>query len=95
MTGFYVTTPIYYINGDPHIGTAFTTLIADTLSRFKRSLGQEVRFTTGTDEHALKVYEMAIHNNVSPMSHVDTYAQRFIDAWGSGLRTVTPKSDQT
>ncbi|MBW7874680.1 MAG: methionine--tRNA ligase [Candidatus Cloacimonetes bacterium] len=76
-----MTTPIYYVNGDPHIGTAFTTLIADTLARFRRSLGEEVRFTTGTDEHALKVYELALQNNRTPLEHTDIYSRRFMDAW--------------
>jgi methionyl-tRNA synthetase len=81
MAGFYVTTPIYYVNGDPHIGTAFTTLIADSLARYHKSLGEAVRFTTGTDEHAQKVYELALQNNRTPLEHTDIYSKRFMDAW--------------
>lgn len=81
QSAFYVTTPIYYVNGDPHIGTAYTTLLADTLARIFRMRGAPVRFTTGTDEHAQKVYEQALAAGRTPMEHVDIYSQRFQSAW--------------
>jgi methionyl-tRNA synthetase len=51
---FYITTPIYYVNGKPHIGHAYTTIAADVASRYHRLLGRDVRFLTGTDEHGSK-----------------------------------------
>lgn len=56
---FYITTPIYYVNDIPHIGHAYTTIIADTLARFHRLLGDEVLFLTGTDEHGQKIQQSA------------------------------------
>ncbi|MBK5093817.1 MAG: class I tRNA ligase family protein, partial [Actinobacteria bacterium] len=52
---FYVTTPIYYVNDEPHIGTAYTTVVADVIARYQRMKGREVFFLTGTDEHGQKV----------------------------------------
>jgi len=52
---FYITTPIYYVNAEPHIGHAYTTIAADILARFHRMRGEDVLFATGTDEHATKV----------------------------------------
>ena len=57
METFYITTPLYYVNDEPHIGHAYTTILADVISRFNRSLGKEVYFLTGTDEHGQKVQE--------------------------------------
>ena len=59
MPKFYVTTPIYYVNDLPHIGHAYTTILADVLARYHRTLGDEVHFLTGTDEHGLKVQQAA------------------------------------
>jgi methionyl-tRNA synthetase len=56
---FYVTTPIYYVNDEPHLGHAYTTVLADVLTRFARLRGSEVFFLTGTDEHGQKVQEAA------------------------------------
>ena len=56
---FYVTTPIYYVNDKPHIGHAYTTVLADVLARYHRSLGDETFFLTGTDEHGQKVEKAA------------------------------------
>lgn len=78
---FYVTTPIYYANGTPHIGHAFTTYLADTLARYHRHFGKQVRFTTGTDEHGQKVQEVAQQNNRTPLEQADLISQRFRDAW--------------
>ncbi len=81
MATFYVTTPIYYVNDKPHIGHAYTTLLADVLARYHRSLGDEVHFLTGTDEHGQKVQESAIKRNVPPQQHVDEYVVRFQELW--------------
>jgi methionyl-tRNA synthetase len=59
MSTFYVTTPIYYVNGEPHAGHAYTTIAADVLARYHRLKGDEVFFLTGVDEHAVNVYNAA------------------------------------
>ena len=68
---FYVTTPIYYVNGRPHIGHAYTTIAADTASRWHRLKGDRVFFLTGTDEHGQKVLEKATERGMSAQEHVD------------------------
>ncbi len=78
---FYVTTPIYYVNDQPHIGHAYTTILADVLARYHRLLGHPTHFLTGTDEHGQKVQEAASRRGVDPQAHVDTYVQRFEDLW--------------
>ena len=80
-TPFYVTTPIYYVNDKPHIGHAYTTLLADVLARYHRNLGQETFFLTGLDEHGQKVQQAAERRNVEPMKHCDEMAPRFIELW--------------
>jgi methionyl-tRNA synthetase len=78
---FYVTTPIYYVNDAPHIGHAYTTLIADALARWHRLVGDDVMFLTGTDEHGLKVKRSAEANGLSPQEQADLYSGRFREAW--------------
>jgi methionyl-tRNA synthetase len=78
---FYVTTPIYYVNDAPHIGHAYTTVIADALARWHRLLGDDVFFLTGTDEHGLKVQRAAEANGVTPLEWADRTVERFQDAW--------------
>ena len=63
---FYVTTPIYYVNDKPHIGHAYTTILADVLARYYRSLNVDTFFLTGTDEHGQKVEKAAAKRGVSP-----------------------------
>ena len=65
MKNIYITTPIFYVNDLPHIGHAYTTIICDTLARFHKLNGHNVLFTTGTDEHGLKVEKAAEKRNVS------------------------------
>ncbi|MBA2565341.1 MAG: methionine--tRNA ligase, partial [Gemmatimonadetes bacterium] len=72
---FYVTTPIYYVNDAPHIGHASTTVLADTLARYHRLLGEEVFLLTGTDEHGQKVETAAAERGLSPQEHVDRMAE--------------------
>ncbi len=81
MSRFYVTTPIYYVNDEPHIGHAYTTILADVISRFHRALGDETYFLTGTDEHGQKVQQAAEKRGVSPQQHVDEYVVRFQEKW--------------
>lgn len=78
---YYVTTPIYYVNDAPHIGHAYTTLIADAVSRWHRLMGDDVFFLTGTDEHGLKVQQKADEHGVSPQEWADRTVVRFQDAW--------------
>ncbi len=78
---FYVTTPIYYVNDVPHIGHAYTTVLADVLARYHKLLGDEVFFLTGTDEHGQKVQQAAEKRGVYPQAHCDEYSQRFKKAW--------------
>ena len=77
MGTFYITTPIYYVNDEPHIGHAYTTIMADVLSRFHRLTGDDVLFLTGTDEHGQKVDEAAKKRNLSPQAHADEMVVRF------------------
>ena len=81
MDKFYITTPLYYVNDEPHIGHAYTTILADVLSRINRIQNKDVFFLTGTDEHGQKVQEAAEKRNVPPTIHVDEYVERFKDAW--------------
>jgi methionyl-tRNA synthetase len=78
---FYITTPIYYVNDSPHIGHAYTTILADVLSRFHRGAEDEVFFLTGLDEHGQKVKQAAEKNGLTPQAHVDSLAPRFINLW--------------
>ena len=81
MSKFYVTTPLYYVNDKPHIGHAYTTILADVLARFHRSNGDEVYFLTGTDEHGQKIQRAAEKRGVDPQTHVDEYVQNFQNLW--------------
>lgn len=77
----YLTTPIYYINGDPHLGHAYTTILGDAIARAARLEGRAVRFITGTDEHGLKTQQIARENGLSPQEYADQTAARFQSAW--------------
>ncbi|ADO82442.1 methionine--tRNA ligase [Ilyobacter polytropus] len=78
---FYVTTPIYYVNGDPHVGSAYTTIAADVIARYKKTMGYDVFFLTGTDEHGQKVEETAREKGFTPQEWTDKMAPRFEDMW--------------
>ena len=78
---FYVTTPIYYVNDEPHIGHAYTTILADVLARFARLRGQETFFLTGTDDHGQKVQEAAVKRGIEPQVQADEMVLRFQNAW--------------
>ncbi|MBF0504056.1 MAG: methionine--tRNA ligase [Candidatus Omnitrophica bacterium] len=81
MNKFFVTTPIYYVNDAPHIGHAYTTILADVLSRYHRSNGEEVFFLTGLDEHGQKVMQAAQKRGLLPQAHCDDLAPRFLNLW--------------
>ncbi len=78
---FYITTPIYYVNDKPHIGHAYTTILADVLARYHRLLGEPTHFLTGTDEHGQKVQQAAKKNGVTPQEHCDATVVRFLELW--------------
>ncbi len=78
---FYVTTPIYYINDVPHLGSAYTTIAADVLSRYQRIRGKECRFLTGTDEHGLKIQRAAEEKHITPSAFADEMSAKFKEAW--------------
>ena len=77
----YIMTPIYYVNDVPHIGHAYTTIIADTMARFYRLQGHEVFFKTGTDEHGQKIEEAAAKHGQSPKQYADGVSAKFKDLW--------------
>ncbi|HBJ79159.1 MULTISPECIES: methionine--tRNA ligase [Fusobacterium] len=78
---FYVTTPIYYVNGDPHVGSAYTTIAADVIARYKKTMGYDVFFLTGTDEHGQKVEETARQKGYTPQEWTDIMAPKFVEMW--------------
>jgi methionyl-tRNA synthetase len=101
MSRFYVTTPIYYVNDVPHLGTAYTTIVADALRRFHRLRGDEARMLTGTDEHGLKIEREAQAKGVTPAAFVKDMSDRFEAAWpklevktDDFIRTTQPRHEK-
>jgi methionyl-tRNA synthetase len=78
---FYITTPIYYVNARPHLGHAYTTIVADVASRFHAMRQAKTFFLTGTDEHGDKVVQAAKKENLSPRTYVDKISGLFRDLW--------------
>ncbi len=81
MKPFYVTTPIYYVNDRPHIGTAYSTIAADVLTRYQRLRGRQARFLTGLDEHGLKIARAAEAQGLTPQEFTDKMQLPFREAW--------------
>ena len=81
MSKFYVTTPIYYANAEPHAGHAYTTIVADALARYHRLKGDDVFFLTGVDEHGAKIHEAAANAGISPQDYCDRIAPTFTNLW--------------
>ena len=79
--GFYVTTPIYYVNDKPHIGHAYTTILADVLAQYHRLQGTPTWFLTGTDEHGQKVQQAAEKAGISSQEQADRTVVRFQELW--------------
>ncbi|HEY2735367.1 MAG TPA: methionine--tRNA ligase, partial [Polyangiales bacterium] len=101
MKPFYVTTPIYYPNDRPHIGTSYSTIVADVLARYHKLRGQETRFLTGLDEHGAKIQRAAEAKSMQPQPFVDQMHQPFRDAWSlleceydDFIRTTEPRHKQ-
>ena len=78
---FYLTTPIYYVNDEPHIGHTYTTVVADTLARYRRATGWDVRFLTGTDEHGQKIERAAAKLGIEPIALADRVVSRYEALW--------------
>ena len=78
---FYITTPIYYVNARPHLGHAYTTIVADVITRFHAMRAADIYFLTGTDEHGDKVVRAAKKEDISPRAYVDKISQLFRDLW--------------
>ncbi len=78
---FYITTPIYYVNAEPHLGHAFSTIVCDVAARFHRLLGYDVRFQTGTDEHGDKIAEAAQKAGIQPQEYADRVSGLFRGLW--------------
>lgn len=78
---FYISTPIYYPSGKPHVGHAFTTILADVISKYKQLLGYKIFFVTGTDEHGKKIEEAARKNNLDTMAFINNNVNVFINLW--------------
>ena len=98
---FYITTPIYYANDEPHIGHSYTTILADVLSRYHRSMGQEVFFLTGLDEHGQKVQQVAEEQGIDPQQHCDEMALKWKHLWeklhiqyDDFIRTTEPRHEK-
>ncbi len=81
MKTYYITTPIYYVNAKPHLGHAYSTIVADTMKRFHRMLGEDARMQTGTDEHGDKIVKAAAAAGVSPQAFVDDISGIFRGLW--------------
>jgi methionyl-tRNA synthetase len=99
---FYVTTPIYYVNAEPHIGHAYSTIVADVLNRFHALAGMDTFFLTGTDEHGDKIVAAAERSGQSPKEYVDRISQMFRDLWpklhisyNQFIRTTDPAHQET
>ena len=78
---FYITTPIYYVNASPHLGHAYTTIVADTLARYHRMAGDDTFFVTGTDEHGDKIAEAAQKAGITPKEYADKISAQFRNLW--------------
>jgi methionyl-tRNA synthetase len=81
LNSFYITTPIYYVNARPHLGHAYTTIVADALARFHRAMGTQTYFLTGTDEHGDKIVQAADRAGKSPQAYVDEISSEFASLW--------------
>ncbi len=95
---FYVTTPIYYVNAEPHIGHAYTTILADFMTRLNTLTGNDSYFLTGTDEHGDKIFAAASANNTTPQEYADRISGKFRSAWddigieySDFIRTTEPR----
>ncbi|MBO6193970.1 MAG: class I tRNA ligase family protein, partial [Clostridiales bacterium] len=82
-TPFYITTPIYYPSGNPHIGHCYSTIACDCVARMKRMQGYDVMFLTGTDEHGQKIEKKAAEEGMTPKEYVDGIVANFKKLWST------------
>ncbi|MES1157798.1 MAG: methionine--tRNA ligase, partial [Haliangium ochraceum] len=101
MSRFYITTPIYYVNAAPHLGTLYSTVVADALARFHRANGDTTFFLTGLDEHGQKIERIARERGMEPGVYCDQIAARFTETWQRArisnddfVRTTQPRHTQ-
>lgn len=99
---YFITTPIFYPNGEPHIGHAYTAMVSDAIARFKRLDGYDVRFMTGTDEHGLKMQQTAIAEGLTPLALADRNSARFKEmmkvlniGYDDYIRTTEPRHERS
>src|SRR6185369_13972187 len=99
-TAFYITTPLYYVNAPPHFGGAYTTLVADTIARYKRMMGFDVKLLSGTDEHGQKIERSAKEQGITPKALADGVYQQYTKLWSQlgihydeFIRTTEPRHD--
>jgi methionyl-tRNA synthetase len=99
---FYITTPIYYVNASPHIGHAYTTIVADVMARYYRMSGYHTFFLTGTDEHGDKIVEAADRAGMTPKAYADIISAQFRSLWpelaisnDDFIRTTEPRHIKT
>lgn len=97
---FYITTPLYYVNASPHLGGTYTTLVCDTVARYKRMRGFDVRLLTGTDEHGQKIERAARHEGIEPQQLADRVYAQYEKLWptlglGDHLRVRTTEARHT
>ena len=78
---FVITTPLYYVNDKPHLGSVYTTIICDSIARYKRLVGEDVIFITGVDEHGLKIQRTANEKGIEPKLHCDEISEIFNINW--------------
>src|SRR5262249_31068476 len=97
---FYITTPLYYVNARPHLGATYTTIVADTIARYKRMMGFDVKFFCGTDEHGQKIERAAKEQGISPKELADRVYDQYVSLWKSlgieydeFVRTTEPRHD--
>src|SRR2546421_12978560 len=95
---FYITTPLYYVNAPPHLGGTYATIAADTIARYKRMMGFDVKLFCGTDEHGQKIERSAKAQNTDPKSLADNVYTQYLDLWkrigieiDEFLRTTEPR----
>jgi methionyl-tRNA synthetase len=87
VTAFYLTTPIYYVNDRPHLGHAYTTIVADAMARYHRLAGDDVWLLTGTDEHGDKIAQAAAKAGLTPQAMADQNSGAFRETWNAlGIR---------
>src|SRR5215510_4552368 len=78
---FYITTPLYYVNASPHLGGTYTTIVADTIARYKRMMGFDVKLLSGTDEHGQKIERSAKAQGIQPKALADRVYGQYMDLW--------------